>query len=134
MRTKFAIFLASCMLIMQPGCIGKLFVHTPDPIVDSVWAIDSSTPDQYDSHLGGFIGFVGNKGLITTGLRLKYNVLISLYKEQFLETKLVELTRDDGIEEYTDEHGNNLFLIDEEHLVYFIVLKKWSNELRPPDK
>ena len=134
MRTKFAIFLASCMLVLQPGCIGKLFTHTPDPVVDSVWAIDSSTPDQYDAHLGGFIGFVGDKGLITSGLRLKYNALISLYNKQFFQVKAVQLARDDGVEEYTDEHGNELFLIDEEHLVYFIILKKWSNELRPPDK
>ena len=134
MKTKFAIFLASCFLLLQPACVTGLWVPSPKPVVDEIWAIDSSTPTEYNAHQGGFLGFVGDKGLITSGLRLKYNALISLYKEQFFEVKAVELSKDDGIEKYTDEHGNELFLIDEEHLVYFIILKKWSNELRPPDK
>ena len=134
MKKIFVIFLASCFLVTGPtGCIGKLFPKI-DRIEDSVWAIDSSTPSQYSSHHGGFLGFVDNKGLITTNLRAKYNVLISLYKKQFLSQKAVQLERDDGITGHIDQYGNHLFLIDEEHLVYFIVLKNWSNELRPPDK
>lgn len=132
MKRLFAIFLASCVLITVPtGC--KLF-PSPDRVEDSIWAIDSSTPKQYNSHHGGFLGFVDDKGLITINLKTKYNVLISLYKKQFLAAKAVQLHRNDGITSYTDKHGNKLFLIDEEHLVYFIVLKNWSNELRPPDK
>lgn len=67
-------------------------------------------------------------------MRLKYNALVSLYSDQFFETKAVRLEKDAGIEPYTDQYGNKLFLIDQEHLVYFIILKKWSNELLPPDK
>jgi hypothetical protein len=110
-----------------------LFVPKPNPVVDSIWAVDSSTPPQYDAHNGGFLGFVDNKGLITPNLRAKYNVLISLYKEQFLVEKAVQLSRDVGVLPYVDEHGNHLYLINEEHLIYFIILKNWSNELRKPD-
>ena len=133
MKTKFAICLASFFILAQTGCISKLWIPKPKDVVDDVWAIDSTTPSQYDSHLGGFLGFVGDKGLITRGLKLKYNALISLYGDQFFEAKAVRLKRDDGIDDIIDHHGNELYLIDEEHLVYFIILKKWSNELRVPD-
>jgi hypothetical protein len=134
MKKIFATFLVSCILATsQTGCIGKLWPKT-QPVVDQIWAIDSSTPSQYSAHHGGFLGFIDNKGLITQGLRTKYNALISLYKDQFFEAKAVKLNRDVGLEKYTDEHGNKLYLIDEEHLVYFIILKNWNNELRPPDK
>ena len=134
MKKLFAIFLVSCITITQAGCIGKLFIPKTTPVIDNVWAIDSSTPPQYDEHLGGFLGFVGDKGLLAPSLKMKYNALISLYGDQFYEEKAVRLARNAGIEDYQDQHGNNLYLIDGEHLVYFIILKRWSNELRPPDK
>lgn len=133
MKKLFAIFLASCILTAQTGCIGKLFIPKPKPVVSDIWAIDSSTPSQYDQHTGGFLGFVGDKGLITPNLRAKYNVLISLYKDQFFDEKAVRLSRDAGIERTVDQFGNKLYLIDKEHLVYFIILKNWNNELRKPD-
>ena len=134
MKTIFAICLASCfVLVTQTGCLGRL-LPSPDRVEDNIWAIDSSTPDQYDSTKGGFLGFVGDDGLITTGLRAKYNALVSLYEDQFFEVKVVRLEKDAGVRLYTDQYGNKLYLIDQEHLVYFIILKQWSNELLPPDK
>ena len=135
MRKILGICLASVILATatttQTGC--QLWPK-PKSIVDKVWAIYSSTPPQYNKHHGGFLGFVGDRGLLTKNLRVKYNILISLYKNRFLLEKAVLLERDGGIENYVDEHGNDLFLIDQEHLVYFIILKKWNNELVPPDK
>jgi hypothetical protein len=135
MKKILGICLASAILAtatIQTGCVSLW--PKPKEVVDKVWAIDSSTPPQYNKHHGGFLKFVGDKGLITKNLRVKYNILIALYGKQFLEVKAVLLARDSGIENYVDEHGNELFLIDQEHLVYFIILKKWSNELRPTDK
>ena len=134
MKTIFAIYLASCfILVTQTGCLGKLLPR-PERIEDKIWAIDSSTPEQYDATDGGFIGFVGDDGLITRGLRAKYNALASLYGDQFFIVKAVRLEKDAGVRLYTDQYGNKLYLIDQEHLVYFIILKQWSNELLPPDK
>ena len=101
---------------------------TPDKIQDDKSSYDATTPKQYDKDNGGLISFLGDDALITRQARERYNNLIKMYRIKFKKEKAIELNEDSGIKPYKDNFGNELFLIDSEHLVYFGVLNSWLKE------
>ena len=106
---------------------------TPDKIEDSTASYDSSTPSQYNQDNGGVIALLENGAVITLQAKDRYNKLITMYKVKFKKEKAIELVEDSGIKPYKDRYGNNLFLIDNEHLVYFGVMNSWLKEKVPAD-
>ena len=119
---KFASALVLNFLII--GCA----TVTPNKIEDDKSSYDATTPKQYDKDNGGLISFVGDDALITRRARERYNNLIEMYKIKFKKEKAIDLKEDSGIKPYKDSFGNELFLIDSEHLVYFGVLNSWLKE------
>ena len=101
---------------------------TPNKIQDDKSSYDATTPKQYDKDNGGLISFVGDDALITRQARERYNNLIKMYRIKFKKEKAIDLVEDSGIKPYKDTFGNELFLIDSEHLVYFGVLNSWLKE------
>ena len=101
---------------------------TPNKIQDDKSSYDATTPKQYDKDNGGLISFVGDHALITRQARERYNNLIKMYRIKFKKEKAIDLVEDSGIKSYKDNFGNELFLIDSEHLVYFGVLNSWLKE------
>ena len=124
---KFASALVLNILLI--GCA----TITPNKIEDDKSSYDASTPKQYQKDNGGLISFVGDDALITSQARERYNNLISMYKIKFKKEKAIELKTDSGIKPYKDSFGNELFLINSEHLVYFGVLNSWLKEKVPQD-
>jgi len=120
------VLVLNCLLI---GCA----TVTPNKIEDDKSSYDASTPKQYDKDNGGLISFIGDDALITNQARARYNNLISMYKIKFKKEKAIELKEDSGIKPYKDNFGNELYLIDSEHLVYFGVLNSWLKEKVPAD-
>ena len=111
------------------GCV----TVTPNKIQDDKSSYDATTPKQYDKDNGGLISFVGDDALITRQARERYNNLIKMYRIKFKKEKAIDLVEDSGIKPYKDNFGNELFLIDSEHLVYFGVLNSWLKEKVPSD-
>ena len=124
---KFASVLVLNFLLI--GCA----TVTPNKIEDDKSSYDATTPKQYDKDNGGLISFVGDDALITRQARERYNNLIEMYKIKFKKEKAIDLKEDSGIKPYKDNFGNELFLIDSEHLVYFGVLNSWLKEKVPQD-
>lgn len=124
---KFASVLVLNILLV--GCA----TVTPDKIQDEKSSYDATTPKQYNKNNGGLISFVGDDALITNQARERYNNLISMYRIKFKKEKAIDLKEDSGIKSYKDTFGNELFLIDSEHLVYFGVLNSWLKEKVPSD-
>lgn len=124
---KLASILALNFLFV--GCV----TVTPNKIQDDKSSYDATTPKQYDKDNGGLISFVGDDGLITRQARERYNNLIKMYRIKFKKEKAIDLNEDSGIKSYKDNFGNELFLIDSEHLVYFGVLNSWLKEKVPQD-
>ena len=120
------------VLVLNFFLIGCATV-TPNKIEDDKSSYDASTPKQYDKDNGGLISFIGDDALITNKARERYNNLIEMYKIKFKKEKAIELKADSGIKSYKDSFGNELFLIDSEHLVYFGVLNSWLKEKVPQD-
>jgi hypothetical protein len=106
---------------------------TPNKIQDDKSSYDATTPKQYDKDNGGLISFFTDDALITSQARERYNNLIEMYKIKFKKEKAIELKTDSGIKPYKDNFGNELYLIDSEHLVYFGVLNSWLKEKVPQD-
>ena len=106
---------------------------TPNKIQDNKSSYDATTPKQYDKDNGGLISFIGDDALITSQARERYNNLIKMYRIKFKKEKAIDLVEDSGIKPYKDSFGNELFLIDSEHLVYFGVLNSWLKEKVPQD-
>ena len=107
---------------------------TPDKIKDEIASYDASTPTGYDVQNSGFIGFMDDgKGILTPFGVLRYNTLIAAYKVKFKSYKGVELVENAGITEFTDKAGNKLFIIDQQHLVYYAILNSWRKEGKPSD-
>ena len=119
---KFASVLVLNLLIV--GCA----TVTPNKIQDDKSSYDASTPKQYQKDNGGLISFIGDDALITSQARERYNNLIGMYKIKFKKEKAIELKTDSGIKPYKDSFGNELYIIDSEHLVYFGVLNSWLKE------
>ena len=124
---KLASILALNFLFL--GCV----TVTPNKIQDDKSSYDATTPKQYDKDNGGLISFVGDDALITRQARERYNNLIKMYRIKFKKEKAIDLVEDSGIKPYKDNFGNELFLIDSEHLVYFGVLNSWLKEKVPSD-
>jgi hypothetical protein len=106
---------------------------TPNKIEDDKSSYDATTPKQYDKDNGGLISFIGDDALITNQARERYNNLITMYRVKFKKEKAIDLKEDSGIKSYKDNFGNELYLIDREHLVYFGVLNSWLKEKVPQD-
>jgi len=106
---------------------------TPDKIQDDIASFDSSTPTNYNKDNGGLIALLDDGAVITSQAKDRYNKLIEMYKIKFKKEKAIELINDAGIKPYKDRYGNNLFLIDNEHLVYFGVMNSWLKEKVPAD-
>lgn len=119
---KFASVLVLNLLLV--GCA----TVTPDKIQDEKSSYDATTPKQYDKDNGGLISFIGDDALITRQARERYNNLIKMYRIKFKKEKAIDLTEDSGIKAYKDSFGNELFLINSEHLVYFGVMNSWLKE------
>lgn len=109
-------FLVSCATI------------TPNKIEDTAASYDASTPSQYGQDNGGVIAILDNGAVITLQAKDRYNKLIEMYKVKFKKEKAIELVVNSGIKLYKDRYGNDLFLIDNEHLVYFGVMNSWLKE------
>jgi len=124
---KFASVLALNLLFV--GCA----TVTPDKIQDDTASYDASTPSQYNQDNGGVIALLENGTIITTQAKDRYNKLIEMYKVKFKKEKAIELVENAGIQPYKDRYGNDLFLIDNEHLVYFGVMNSWLKEKVPQD-
>ena len=120
------------VLVLNIFLIGCATV-TPNKIEDDKSSYDATTPKQYDKDNGGLISFIGDDALITRQARERYNNLIGMYKIKFKKEKAIELKTDSGIKPYKDSFGNELFLIDSEHLVYFGVMNSWLKEKVPQD-
>ena len=128
MYKKFAIFSLSSFLLCSCTTV------TPDKVKDEISSYDASTPNGYDVQNSGFIGFTDDgRGLITQFGLLRYNTLIKAYKVRFKSFKGVELNENDGITEYTDKLNNKLFIIDQQHLVYYAILNSWRKDGKEPD-
>lgn len=106
---------------------------TPDKIEDSTASYDASTPSNYNKDNGGLVALLDNGAVITASAKDRYNNLIKMYKIKFKKEKAIELVEDAGIKPYKDRYGNDLFLIDNEHLVYFGVMNSWLKEKVPAD-
>jgi len=124
---KFASVLVLNFLLISCATV------TPNKIEDDKSSYDATTPKQYQKDNGGLISFIGDDALITAQARERYNNLISMYKIKFRKEKAIELVNDAGIKLYKDRYGNDLFLIDNEHLVYFGVMNSWLKEKVPAD-
>ena len=111
------------------GCV----TITPDKIQDSTASYDASTPSNYNKDNGGLVALLDNGAVITPQARERYNNLIKMYKIKFKKEKAIELVEDAGIKPYKDRYRNDLFLIDNEHLVYFGVMNSWLKEKVPAD-
>ena len=120
------------VLVLNIFLIGCATI-TPNKIEDDKSSYDASTPKQYQKDNGGLISFVGDDALITRQARERYNNLIKMYRIKFKKEKAIDLVEDSGIKSYKDNFGNELFLIDSEHLVYFGVLNSWLKEKVPQD-
>jgi hypothetical protein len=121
-----SVLVLNCLLV---GCA----TVTPNKIEDDKSSYDASTPNQYQKDNGGLISFVGDDALITRQARERYNNLIKMYRIKFKKEKAIDLVEDSGIKPYKDNFGNELFLINSEHLVYFGVLNSWLKEKVPAD-
>ena len=107
---------------------------TPDKVKDEIASYDASTPTGYDVQNSGFIGFLDDgRGIITPFGLLRYNTLVKTYRIRFKTFKGVELNEGDGTIEYTDNRGNKLFIIDQQHLVYYAILNSWRKDGKEPD-
>ena len=106
---------------------------TPDKIQDSTASYDASTPSNYNKDNGGLVALLDNGAVITSQAKERYNNLIKMYKVKFKKEKAIELVENAGIQPYKDRYGNDLFLIDNEHLVYFGVMNSWLKEKVPAD-
>ena len=124
---KLASILALNFLLV--GCA----TVTPNKIQDDKSSYDATTPKQYDKDNGGLISFVGDDALITRQARERYNNLIKMYRIKFKKEKAIDLVEDSGVKPYKDNFGNELFLINSEHLVYFGVMNSWLKEKVPQD-
>ena len=124
---KFASVLALNFLLV--GCA----TVTPDKIQDSTASYDASTPSQYSQDNGGVIALLENGAVITNQAKDRYNKLIEMYRVKFKKEKAIELVENAGIKPYKDRYGNDLFLIDNEHIVYFGVMNYWLKEKDPSD-
>lgn len=125
---SFAVYCLSSLLLV--GCA----TVTPDKAVDNTASFDSTTPQQYDPQNSGIIGFaIDGKGILTSNGVERYNSLIEDYRLQLREAKGVLLNKNAGITEFLDRHGNLLFYIDHQHLVYFGILNGWRRDGKDVD-
>lgn len=121
---KLEILLASIFYIALTSCT----TVTPDKIQDSVASYDGSTPAQYNKHNGGVIGLLEDGIIVTKSSRDKYNNLIEMYKIKLKKDKAVELQKDAGIKTFKDKFNNELYILDNEHAVYFALMNSWLRE------
>ena len=119
----FVSFCLSSFLLV--GCA----TITPNKVEDGTASFDSTTPVNYDNLNSGIIGFTeDSSGIITTFGVERYNTLIEQYKIRFREYNGVKLMKNDGISNYVDKHGNILYKIDPQLLVYYGVLNSWRKD------
>ncbi len=128
MLKKLAIFSLSSFLLCSCTTV------TPDKVTDEIASYDATTPSAYDAQNSGFIGFLDDgRGIITPFGLVRYNTLIKAYKVRFRSFKGVELNENNGISESTDTLNNKLFIIDQQHLVYYAILNSWRKDGKVPD-
>jgi hypothetical protein len=107
---------------------------TPNKVKDEIASYDATTPNGYDIQNSGFIGFTDDgRGLITPFGLLRYNTLVKAYKIRFKSHKGVDLNENAGITEYTDKSNNKLYIMDQQHLVYYAILNSWRKDGKEPD-
>lgn len=126
---KLEILLASVCLVFLSNCA----TVTPDKIRDSNASFDSSTPSQYNDFNGGIVRILDKGLVITPNARDRYNHLITVYKIKFKKDYGKSLDIDSGIKKYIDSFQNQLYMIDNEHAVYFGIMNTWMKEKIPQD-
>lgn len=108
---KNILMLCTASMLMITGCTTTI---TPKPVTDNTASFDGNTQNS------GFIGFdSAGAGILTPGGRDRYNELIEKYGVKFMP----ELNKDAGITE-----SGSVYLIDAEHLVYFMTMNAWRKE------
>ena len=107
MKKRFATSLVISALV-----IGACTV-APPVLKDQVPSFDGGVQNS------GFLGFTNGMGLITVTARMRYNLLIERYGNQFIPP----LEHDAGI--FTNVPGQSYF-IDKQHLVDFATMNRWS--------
>jgi hypothetical protein len=117
----YSIFLVNCSTV------------TPDKIKDTNSSFDESTPLQYNDFNGGIIRILDRGLVITPNAKNRYNHLISVYRIKMKKDYGVDLVENKGIKNYIDSFQNQLFIIDNEHAVYFGVMNTWIKEKVPQD-
>ena len=51
-----------------------------------------------------------------------------MYKIKLKKDKAVELQKDAGIKTFKDKFNNELYILDNEHAVYFALMNSWLRE------
>ncbi len=96
-------------LLLTCGCASTV---APEPVRETVASWDGTNQNS------GFIGYlVDGRGLITESACRRYNGLIAVYGARFIPP----LQADDGIR----ATGTNTFIIDQQHLQYFMTMQRW---------
>lgn len=132
---KSEIWTLFAILLLNAGCSTVV----PKPIMDTEASYDSTTPSQYDKKNSGIIGFItGSKdetvgAIVTKGFQQKYFNLLHDYGLQLYDAEKIHVRDNDGLENYKDIYGNDLFIIDSQHLAYFLKMNRWKKEGRPVD-
>lgn len=112
---------------------------TPDSVKATSEGYDASTPSQYPNNSSGFLKFMDDgKGnttgaLITTNALRRYNNLIRDYRLQYRAEKKQEIRELDGVTPTRDEHGNDVYFMDDQRLQVFFLLSRWSKDQKPAD-
>lgn len=115
----FAVFLCSCTVVPK-----KVDVEEVQQ--------DASSPSQY-GNTGGFLGFKDHRGLYTTNAIARYNILIDRYRLQLKAKEAVEINPNDGVRPDVDKYGNNVFSMDKEHMLYFLLMRGYLRDREKAD-
>lgn len=129
MKKKFAV---ACLSIAVGLCLVSCTV-VPKKTQAIVVQVDSSTPSQYPENSGGFLGFKDNRGLYTSNAITSYNTLIDRFRLKLKANEAVDLKANDGVAVAVDKYGNNVFSMDKEHMLYFILLRSYLRDRLPVD-
>lgn len=122
-------------LLSLCGCAGTV---TPNHVMVNVASIDSSIPPQYDQSVGWLLKKVKEKGVVTGGVitknaRDRYNYLIEDYAIQYKALHHELLFKDKGVIPWKDKWGNDLFIIDAQHLEAYGIISQMEKDQMAPD-
>jgi hypothetical protein len=108
-KVRSGLAIIACLLL--GACAGTI---TPKVIHERVASWDGTNQDS------GFLGFApapDRRGILSAHARDRYNGLIEIYGTKFVPP----IVKDDGIV----ATSTNTFLIDPQHLQYFVEMNRW---------